>query len=105
MPAGYAEARNIVFHKANARRDTLPDRGNKDMSTTIEQIASSYPARSELAPPRAPGLIAQWQSGPQTFSGLEQGKLRLVLARLPLDATNLPNAQPTVKGASRYAIR
>ena len=70
MPAGYAEARNIVFHKDNARRDTFPDRGNKNMNTTIEQIAATYPTRSELAPPRAPGLIAQWQSGPQTFSAL-----------------------------------
>jgi len=68
MPAGYAEARNIVFHKANARRDTLPDRGNKDMSTTIEQIASSYPARSELAPPRAPGLIANGRADHKHFS-------------------------------------
>ncbi len=86
MPAGYAEARNIVFHKDNARRDTFPDRGNKNMNTTIEQIAATYPTRSELAPSRAPGLIAQWQSGPQTFFGLEQRKLRLVLARLPRDA-------------------
>jgi hypothetical protein len=41
-------------------------------------------------PGRTPKLIAQWQSGPQTFAGYEQRKLRLVLARLPLDATNLP---------------
>ena len=86
MPAAYAEARNIVFHKDDARRDTFPDRGNKDMSTTIEQIAATYPTGSKLAPARAAGLIAQWQSGPQTFSGLEQRKLRLVLAPLPLDA-------------------
>ena len=86
MPAGYADARNIVFHKDDARRDTFPDGGNKNMNTTIEQIAATYPTRSELAPSRAPGLIAQRQSGAQTFSGLEQRKLRLVLAGLPRDA-------------------
>ena len=58
-----------------------------------------------LEPGRTPKLVAQWQSGPQTLAGSERRKLRLVLARLPLDATNLPNAQPIVKEASRYAIR
>jgi hypothetical protein len=105
MPAEYAEARNIVFHKDDARRHTFPDRGHTDMSTTIEQFAATHPSESELASARASGFIAQWQSGPQTFFGLEQRKLRLVLARLPLDATNLPNAQPIMKGASCYAIR
>ncbi len=39
-----------------------------------------------LEPGRTAKLVAQWQSGPQTLAGYEQRKLRLVLARLPLDA-------------------
>ena len=37
-------------------------------------------------PDRTAKLVAHWQSGPQTLAGYEQRKLRLVLARLPLDA-------------------
>jgi hypothetical protein len=44
-----------------------------------------------LEPDRTPKLVAQWQSGVQTLAGYEQRKLRLALARLPLEATNLPN--------------
>ena len=76
----------MVFHKDDAGCDTFPDKGTKDMSTTIEQMATTCPTGSELAPTRAPEFIAQWQSGLQTFSGLKQGKLRLVLTRLPQDA-------------------
>lgn len=37
-------------------------------------------------------LIGEWQEGPETISGYAPRKLRLVFARLPLDAGSLPNA-------------
>jgi RND family efflux transporter MFP subunit len=56
------------------------------MSTTIEQSAPLLNSAARLQPRQSVKLVAQWQSGLQTFGGYEQRKLRLVLARLPLDA-------------------
>jgi hypothetical protein len=50
-------------------------------------------------------LIAQWQSGPQTPTGYEQRKLRMVLARPPLAVKEGASCKSTVVGDNQYAIR
>ena len=68
MPAGYADATNMVFHKAASRSHRSP------MSKTTEPVI----AREQRAP--QPQLAAEWQNGLETISGFCQRKLRLVLA-------------------------
>jgi hypothetical protein len=55
------------------------------MNRTIEQ-STLLKSAERLQPRRKAKLVAQWQSGLQTLAGYEQRKLRLVFARLPLDA-------------------
>jgi hypothetical protein len=68
MPVEYAEARNMVFHKAAGRSHRFP------MSRTTEPII----ADRRRAP--QPPLVAEWQNGLETISGFCQRKLRVVLA-------------------------
>lgn len=59
------------------------------MSRTIEAIMAHMrpAAKQQAAPPSgSANLTAEWQEGPETISGYAPRKLRLVFARLPLDA-------------------
>ena len=86
MPAGYAEARNIVFPKmASAIRQSLMKKlcKNHVMPRTRPAVP---PVRLGLQR-SAQGLIAEWQQhGPGTFGGHAPLKLRLSFAP-PLSAT------------------
>ena len=58
-----------------------------------------------LEPGRTARLVAQWQGAVQTLAGYAQRKLRLVLARLPVDANQCAQCISIVEGGNRYAIR
>jgi len=93
MPARHGEARNMVFHKHPSAIHCFFSERNEFMNKIIEPNTPRmiFSARG-LEPGRMVMLVAQWQSGPQTLVGYEQRKLRLVLARLPLDANQMLNA-------------
>jgi len=106
MPARHPEARNMVFHKHPSATHRYFIKRKEVMNKIIESSMSRMTGSARgLEPGRTAKLVAQWKSGPQTLAGYEQRKLRLVVARLPLDANQLPNAQQIMKGAGRYAIR
>jgi hypothetical protein len=83
MPAGYAEARNIVFLKSAVFGRSLFTERKEHMSRTIKAIERhrTLPTRTQTAQPSSPKLIAEWQQrGPETLSGLALRKLRLTFA-------------------------
>jgi hypothetical protein len=73
------------------------------MGKTAEAIrVSSSNCGHDLAPLLTSALVAKWQPGPQTLSGYEQRKLRLVLS--PAGGANeLTNNR--IDGVTSYAIR
>jgi hypothetical protein len=77
----------MVFHKHPPATHRFFSKRKALMSKTIEPSTPRMIGSARgLEPGRTPKLVAQWQSGPQTLAGYEQRKLRLVLARFPLDA-------------------
>ena len=110
MPAGYAEARNIVFPtQADPVRWYLHEKSNllggKKMSRTLKAIERHMrlpskeivgrlghtPLRkrrlTETAYNKPAKLVAEWQQhGPETLSGYAVRKLRLVFGPAPVGA-------------------
>jgi len=78
MPAGHAEARNIVFPQLapairHSLMKTFSDRADGMSSTIGPELVSQRCV--------APEIIAEWQQhGPATLSGYASRKLRLAFA-------------------------
>ena len=95
----------MVFHKHPSATHRFFIKRKELMNKTIEPRTPRVGSARELEPGPTARLVAQWQSGMQTLAGYAQSKLRLVLARLPVDANQCAQFIPIVKGANRYAIR
>ena len=64
------------------------------------------PSQLGVVPMKNRNLAAERQDGPRRISRYAQRKLRLVFARLPLDARQTYlTSNICLKGASHYAIR
>ena len=95
----------MVFHKHPSATHRFFIKRKEHMNKIIEPKTPRIGSARGLEPGRAAKLVAQWQSGVQTLAGYAQSKLRLVLARLPVDANQCAQFIPILKGGNRYAIR
>jgi hypothetical protein len=95
----------MVFHKHPSATHRFFIKRKEIMNKIIEPRTSRIGSARGLKPGRTARLVAQWQGGVQTLAGYAQRKLRLVLARLPVDANQCAQCIAIVKGGNRYAIR